>query len=188
MDNPDVKVRTQTLKESLKSVTVPCKIDRKTFKRFAIYDTIVRRKCWRNPALFALIMSGFAAACFFARKTHAQATLLGGVLLGVGLVLPIVWFGMFFSSVSRQATRSGLSPDRAQYYVTLSEEKIHVSKGKETADFLWQDVYLARRVKGCFYLYVSPARAFLLPDGAESEQGWAIITAALDPEKIQDKS
>ncbi len=176
------------MKESLTSVTVPCKIDRKIFKRFAVYDTIVRRKCWRNPVLFTLIMSGFAAACFLARKTHAQAALLGGVLLGVGLVLPVVWFGMFFSSVSRQATRSGLSPDKAQYYVTLSEEKIHVSKGKETADFSWQDAYLARRVKGCVYLYVSPARAFLLPDGAESAQAWTIITAALDPLKVQDKT
>lgn len=176
------------MKESLKSVTVPCRIDRKVFMRFAVYDSLVRKKGWRNPVLFMLIMSAFAAVCFLVRKTHAQAVLLGSVLLGVGLVLPIVWFGMFFSSVSRQAKRSGLSPDRAQYYVTLSEEKIHVSKGKETADFAWQDTYLARRVKGCIYLYVSPARAFLLTEGAESVQAWAIITAALDPKKVQDKA
>ena len=176
------------MKESLKSVTVPCRIDRKTFNRFADYESLVRKKGWRNPVLFALIMSAFAAVCFLARKTHAQAMLLGSVLLGVGLILPIVWFGMFFSSVSRQATRSGLSPVKAQYYVTLSEEKIHVSKGKETADFSWQDAYLARRVKDCIYLYVSPTRAFLLPVSTESAQAWAIITAALDPKKVQDKT
>ncbi len=176
------------MKEDLKSVTVPCKIDRKTFLRFAVYDSLVRKMGWRNPVLFALIMSAFAAVCFFVRKTHAQAALLGGVLLGVGLVLPVVWFGMFFSSVSRQATRSGLSPDKAQYYVTLSEEKIYVSKGKETADFSWQDAYLARRVKGCIYLYVSPTRAFLLTESAESAQAWAIITASLDGSKVQDKA
>lgn len=175
------------MKESLKSVTVPCRIDRKTFKHFAVYESFVRKKGWRNPALFALIMSAFAAVCFLARRTHAQAVLLGSVLLGVGLILPIVWFGMFFSSVSRQATRSGLSPGKAQYYVTLSEEKIHVSKGKEAADFSWQDTYLVRRVKGCVYLYVSPTRAFLLPESAESEDAWAIITSMLDPAKIQDR-
>ena len=162
------------MKESLKSVTVPCRIDRKTFNRFAVYESLVRKKGWRNPVLFALIMSAFAAVCFLARKTHAQAMLLGSVLLGVGLILPIVWFGMFFSSGIR--------------YGVLSEEKIHVSKGKETADFSWQDAYLARRVKDCIYLYVSPTRAFLLPDGAESAQAWAIITAALDPKKVQDKT
>ena len=188
MDDPDVKAKEQTMKESLKSVTVPCKIDRKVFMRFAVYESLVRKKAWRNPVLFALIMSSFAAVCFLVRKTHAQAVLLGSVLLGVGLILPIVWFGMFFSSVSRQAARNGLSPDRAQYYVTLSEEKIHVSKGKETADFSWQDTYLARRVNGCIYLYVSPTRAFLLTEGKESAQAWAIITAALDPAKVQDKA
>ena len=59
------------MKEDLKSVTVPCKIDRKTFLRFAVYDSLVRKMGWRNPVLFALIMSAFAAVCFFVRKTHA---------------------------------------------------------------------------------------------------------------------
>lgn len=175
------------MKENLKSLTLACKIDRQTFTRFAVYDTLKRKKAWRNPVLFALIMSAFAAVCFLVRRTHAQATLLGGVLLGVGLILPLVWFGMFFSSVRRQAVRSGLSPDKAQYYVTLNEEKIHVSKGKETADFQWQDAYLARREKGCIYLYVAPTRAFLLPDCEQTEQAWALITEKLEPGKVQSK-
>ena len=67
MDDPDVKAKEQTMKESLKSVTVPCKIDRKVFMRFAVYESLVRKKGWRNPALFALIMSAFAAVCFLVR-------------------------------------------------------------------------------------------------------------------------
>ena len=176
------------MKEKLRAVTVACKIDRETFTRFAIYDALVRKKGWRNPALFALLMSGFAILCFLGRGKHAQAVLLGGVLLGVGLLLPAVWFGMFFSSVRRQARRSGLSPDKAQYFVTLSDEKIFVSKGKETADFQWQDAVLARRVRGCIYLYVSPTRAFLLTDSEKTEQAWTIITAKLSPGKIQVKT
>ena len=175
------------MKEKSKTVTVACKIDRKVFTRFAVYDTLVRKKGWRNPVLFALIMSAFAAVCFLARRTHGQALLLGGVLLGVGIVLPIVWFGMFFSSVRRQAERSGLSPDTAQYYVTLSEEKIHVAKGKETADFSWQDTHMTRRVKDCIYLYVSPFRAFLLTDCDETEQAWEIITRMLPPDRVHVK-
>lgn len=87
-----------------------------------------------------------------------------------------------------QQQRSGLSPDTVQYIVTLSEEKIHVSKGKEAADFRWQDAHLARREKGCIYLYVSPARAFLLPDCEETERAWQFITAKLDPAKIENKA
>jgi len=175
------------MKRELRAVTIPCKIDQETFTRFAVYDALVRKKGWRNPALFALIMSAFAVVCFLGRGTHAQAALIGGVLLGIGLLLPAVWLGMFFSSVRSQAGRSGLSPDKAQYFVTLSDEKIFVSKGKETADFQWQDAVLARRVRGCIYLYVSPTRAFLLPDSEKTEQAWTIITAMLAPEKIQNK-
>ena len=166
-------------------LTMAGNIDRKTFTRFAVFDSLVRKKGWRNPLLFALILSVFAAICFAGRKTHAQAGLLGGVLLGVGLLLPLVWFGMFFASVRRQAKRSGLAGDKAQYYVTLSSEKIHVEKEQEAADFAWTDVHMAYRAKECIYLYVSPTRAFLLPDCADSERAWALISEMLDPARIQ---
>jgi len=167
------------------SLSIPCNIDKGTFLRFALYDSLVRKKGWRSPVLFALIMSGFAAVCFAGRATHAQATLIGGVLLGVGLLLPLIWFGMFFASVNRQAKQSGLSPSKTQYVVTLSPDKIHVTKGKEAADFVWDAVHLVRRVKGCIYLYVSPARAFLLPDGEKTEKAWEILTSCVAPGKVQ---
>lgn len=174
-----------TEKRPQTALTIAGNIDRAVFARFAAYDSLIRKKAWRNPLLFALILSAFAAVCFAGRETHAQATLLGGVLLGVGLVLPLVWFGMFFASVRRQAKRLGLSKDRAQYFVTLSPEKIHVEKGKEAADFDWAEVPLACRDRGCIYLYVGPKRAFLLPDCADTERAWALITEKLDQARVQ---
>ena len=174
-------------KKQTTALTLAGNIDRKTFFRFAVYDSLIRKKGWRNPALFALIMSAFALICFLGRGKHEQALLLGGVLLGVGLILPLVWFGMFFASISRQAKRSGLSADKAQYVVTLTPEKIHVEKEKEKADFAWEDVYLACRTKGCIYLYVSPTRAFLLPDCADTEQAWGMIRDRVDGAKIREK-
>ena len=173
-----------TEKRPQTALTIVCLIDRKTFVRFAVFDSLIRKKGWRNPLLFALILSAFAAICFAGRKTHTQAVLLGGVLLGVGLLLPLVWFGMFFASICRQAKRLGLSKDRAQYTVTLSPEKIHVEKGAEAVDFSWADVHLACRVKGCIYLYVSPTRAFLLPDCADSGRAWERIAAETDSARL----
>ena len=155
------------------------KIDRKTFRRCAMFDTFILKKRWRSPALFALILSAFAAVCFMGRRTHDQAVLLGGVLLGVGLLLPLVWIGMYALSVNRQAKSMGLSSDRTQYRVTLSPEKIHVEKGKETADFSWENAYRAYRTKGCIYLYVSQMRAFLLPDCEKTERAWELIGRSL---------
>ena len=42
----------------------------------------------------------------------------------------------------------------------------------------WKEVQAAFRVKGCVYLYVNAARAFLLPDGqgsAPQEEIWGYI-------------
>ena len=163
------------------ALTIHGNIDKRTFFRFAVFDSLVRKKAWRNPLLFALIMSAFAAVCFMGRQAHAQAALIGGVLLGIGLVLPLVWFGMFFASVNRQAKLNGLSAEKTQYTVTLSPEKIHVTKGKESADFAWDKVHTAVRAKGCIYLYVSPVQAFLLPDCAESDRAWEILRDRLGP-------
>jgi len=174
--------------ENTQKITVPCNIDRQTFSRFAVFDSLVRKKAWRNPALFALIMSAFALICLLGGKGHEQAGLIGGVLLAVGLALPLVWFGMFFASVRREAKRSGLSPEKTQYTVTLSPEKIHVTNEKERADFEWKRVHMAYRVKGCIYLYVSPARAFLLPENENTPPAWSLIRAALGADRAQDRT
>ena len=170
-------------KQHSASVTLEGNIDRKTFRRFAMFDTFVRKKGWKNPVFFALILTAFAAVCFAGRQNHAQAVLLGSVLLGIGLLLPLVWVGMYAYSVNRQARQMGLSADRVQYSVTLSPEKIHVEKGKETADYAWKNAYRAWRTGDCIYLYVSPSRAFLLPDCEKTEEGWQMITSALGHEK-----
>ena len=175
-------------KSSARQITLEGNIDRRSFLRFALFDSFIRKKGWRNPLLFALILSGFAAVCFAAQKTRPQAALLGGVLLGVGLLLPLLWIGMYIASVLQQAKRSGLSPARVQYTVTLSPEKIHVANAREEADFLWDDVDRAYRVKGCIYLYVSATRAFLLPDGANTEKAWAMLAERLGPEKAQRRA
>ena len=50
---------------------------------------------------------------------------------------------------------------------------------KEDAQFVrWPDVQAAFRKKGCVYLYVSPAKALLLPDGqadAPDAAVWAYL-------------
>ncbi|MBP5749666.1 MAG: YcxB family protein [Firmicutes bacterium] len=171
-------------KETNAALTIAANIDRKTFRRFAMFDAFIRRKAWRNPALFALILSAAALVCFALRRTREEAVLLGSVLLGVGLLLPLVWIGNYALSVDRQAKRLGLSADKAQYYVTLFPERLHVEKGKEKADFPWEDVHAAYRAEGCIYLYVSPTRAFLLPDSADTERAWAMIEASLEPGKL----
>ena len=42
------------------SIVIPVSLDEKTFKRFARFDMLIRRKKWVRPALFSLILIAFA--------------------------------------------------------------------------------------------------------------------------------
>ena len=169
-------------------LTMTGNIDGTVFRNFAFFDSFVRKKGWRNPVIFACIMTAFAAVCFAARKTHEQAAMLGGVLLAIGLLLPAVWFALFYVSVSKQVKINGLSATKAQYYVLLSPEKIRVIRGEERAEYEWKSVYMAYRVKGCIYLYVTSARAYLMPDCDDTQKAWEMITSLLPAEKVLAKT
>lgn len=169
------------------ALTLEGNIDKKDFTRFAMFDAFVRRKAWRNPLLFALILCAFAAVCFAGREGRDQAVMIGSVLLGVGLLLPLVWFGMFAASVRRQAKANGLSRGRAQYFVTLLQDRVQVEKGKESAAYAWEDIYMAYRVRGCIYLYVNASRAFLLPACEKTDRAWEVICEHLPEGKRQNR-
>lgn len=171
-------------------ITVRVRLDEKTFKRFARFDMLYLRRRWVRPALFALLLTAFAFIALFTRKK--EAGLIAAVLLMVGLGLPVVYLGMFFSQVNVQALQQRLSREgRPVYDIRLTDGEIIVvnrSKTDEKVTLPWQDVKQAFRVKGCIYLYVHTARAFLLPDGqasAEPETVWAFITARMDPGKCR---
>ena len=161
-------------------------IDQKDFLRFALFDTFRVKKRWKTPVLFAVLMTAFAAACFALRQSREQALLLSGVLLGIGLILPLVWYLWFLSSVKKEARMLGLSKTRIAYSLLLREDGVTVRRGKEKAEYAWKNSFMARRVKGCIYLYVLPTRAFLMPKAEESDAAWDFICRHLPEAKCKD--
>ena len=87
-------------------MTIEVNLSGPEFRRFTVFDLLRRRKQWRGPALFALIL-GLSAAVCFTRAPARGAVLLGSVLLGVGLGVPCVYFAFFFSSLNRQIREQG---------------------------------------------------------------------------------
>ena len=172
-----------------KTIVIPVRLDEKTFKRFARFDMFSRRKKWIRPAVFALILIVFAVAALLVRKE--QSGLIAAVLLVVGLGLPFVYIGTFLSQVNMQAVRAKLKPARLVYTVTLRESGIRVENNQKEEDPLeveWPAVYRAFRKKGCVYLYVTGARAFLLPDGQASVSNpevWQYLVDHLGTEKCK---
>lgn len=160
-------------------ITVRVRLDAKTFRRFCRFDALRLRKKWARPVVFALILVAFAFVALLARRE--QSGMIAAVLLVIGLGLPLVYFGSFFAQVNVQVERHKLDPPRRVYTVRLSREGVNVvndQKDEPPLDVPWKDVQAAFRAKGCVYLYVNAARAFLLPDGqadADPAALWALI-------------
>ena len=160
-------------------IVIPVKLDEKTFKRFCRFDTLKLRRRWVRPVGFALILTAFAVAALLSRKE--QSGMIAAVLLAVGLGLPLVYFGTFFSQVNLQVAQRRLKPARAVYTVRLNWEGVQVTndqKQEEPVRLKWSEVQAAFRARGCVYLYANAARAFLLPDGQASvspDELWAYL-------------
>ena len=172
---------------SERNITIPVRLDEKTFKRFARFDMFTLRKRWVRPVIFSAILIAFAVVALLTKK--AQSGMIAAVLLAVGIGLPVVYFGSFFSQVNMQALQQKLKPPRNVYTVTLREEGIRVENNQRQEDVLemeWTAVQKAFRRKGCIYLYVTPTKAFLLPEGqadAPDEEVWDYLTAHMGSEK-----
>ena len=164
-----------------KEIVIPVNLDAKTFRRFGWFDIFILRKRWIRPAVFAAILAGFAVAALMSGRN--ERLLIAGVLLAVGLGLPLVYTGTFMAQMRAQAERQRLP--RKVYTVRLDFDGVRVTNDqrKEDAQFVkWQDVPAAFRKKGCIYLYVAANRAYLLPSGQASvsdDELWDCLKARL---------
>lgn len=171
-----------------KTILIQSRITPEVFREFALFDTMVRQKRFLRPLVFAAILAGFACVCFSQRGQRPQAVLLGGVLLAVGLGLPLVYFLTFFYSVYKQA--KGLKRKKAPlaYTVELSPEQVTVTAGEQRVEYPWEGILRVYRIRHSICLYISDNRAYLLPaaDEREEEKRWAFLCEQLPAEKRRD--
>lgn len=166
-------------------IHIPVKLDKATFRRFAAFDTFRRQRRWRTPIGFAAIMLSFSVYLFF-QTDKPQSGLIGGVLLALGLGLPLIYFTSFSVSMRENVIRHCLP--RLVYSLRLTDKDVYIQSALNNGEELtldWNQLFAAYRVKGAVYLYVLPTRAFLLPSGqadATDDELWAFLQS-----KLKDK-
>lgn len=170
--------------------TVQARITPEIFQEFAWFDLLRQQKRWRAPLLFIGLMSVFACVCFLAAHRVRGAGLLGGVLLGVGIVLPMGWLLSFCLSLRAETKKRKLAQAPIAYTLRLTEQGLGVSNETEQANFPWSQLHRACRLRGCICLYAAPRRAFLLPveAGDTDDRLWQDICRQLSGEKVRDYS
>lgn len=165
---------------------IQSRITPEIFREFAIFDTLRRQKRYKGPLLFALIMIGFAVICFTQMGRREQAGLLGGVLLSVGVLLPAVYILTFLYSVKKRAKQLERAKTPA-YTVELSNKKVTAAAGEERAEYRWNKIMYAYRLRRSICLYIAANRAYLLPAGdGGNDEVWALICGHIPEDKRKD--
>ena len=172
---------------SNESVTVNVIIDDKIFTRFSNFESFYRRKAYLTPLIFAAILS-ISATIFLI----AGSTLIGGILLFVGLGLPAYRISRILRAINAQVNFLDLKNPKAVYSLHFTEapdgiEVTNHGEGEDPLHYTWSNIHGVYRVRGCIYLYVLPEKAYLLPDGQTVEGAEAllrILVKMLPPEKL----
>lgn len=162
----------------------------KMFRRFSFFDAFRRRKAWRRPVIFFLIMGIFAGICF-ALHGRQGAILLGSILGGIGLLLPVAYVLSFLLSVNKQASDQGLAGVKHVYTLELDPDSkmFTVDNGKQAVNRKWKEVHCIYRDSMAAYLYISPKQALILPYSCmenATEEFWPLVKSKLPKEKIID--
>ena len=168
---------------------VEARITPKVFQEFALFDTFRRQKRYRAPLLFMLILLAFAAVCFTQVGKLDSAALLGGVLAGIGIALPLVYVGSYIASVRRACKKLSQAGSPVAYELLLTGEGVRVTAGGKEKTYPWKKLHSACRLKNSIALYVAERQAYLMPDtgdpGHETKL-WKRITDRLPPESCRD--
>ena len=150
-----------------RSIDIHVRLDARPFRRFCGFDTFRRQRRWYPPVMAGMVLVTLSAALLIMGKSTQAA----GVLMGLGLAIPLVVFGLYFIQIEAQVSRMKLRDAPAVYSLTLSADGVRVrndQKQEEPVDLPWDRLWAAFRRRDCIYLYVSPERAFILPDGQAS--------------------
>lgn len=175
--------------EKKPKITVSVTLNAQTFKRFALFDTFAVKKRGRSPALFSCILIAFSFAALLLRRE--QSGLIAAVLLVIGLGLPILYVGTFWSQLNVQVERFKLGKGRKVYTVWLAEEGVTVRNDQRQEELLqlaWPEIDRVYQRRDCVYLYVSREKAFLLPNGqsdASDQAVWQMFTEHMQAERLR---
>lgn len=117
--------------------------------------------------------------------------------VNISYTLMVGFFGLFFTVITplrillKSAQQVKLTPmfKKPLKYI-ISEDNILIKQDEAEAEILWEDVYRVKQTNKSLVIYVTPIRAYILPDresGAQRETVVNIIADKVEPKKVKLK-
>lgn len=173
-----------------RAIDVHVHLDAATYRRFCRFDAFRRQRKWYPPVLVSMVLVTLSLAGLFGRLPLPESA--SGVLMGLGLAVPMVFFGLFFLQIEVQAARQDLKAAPALYSLHLEPDGIRVTndrKQEAPVPLRWDECSAAFRRSDAVYLYVRGGHAFILPAGqadVPDEALWAFLQRQLGAERCAD--
>ncbi len=174
-----------------KQIDIPVRLDARAFRRFCAFDTFRRQRRWYFPVMAAMVLVTISAAGLFGVVPLSESA--SGVLMGLGLAIPMLIFGLYLIQIETQVARQHLKESPLVYTLCLFAEGVRVVNGQKReapVELGWDRFWGAFRRADCIYLYVNPQRAFILPDGQASTtpaEVWRYLQKYLGPQKCIER-
>ena len=168
-----------------KTFRIPCTIDQKTFRDFAVFNSFRFRLRGLTLLLFPFFMLTLAV---INRITGSNA--LFWIFLILGLIMPAFYLFRFEVSLRNQIRVNQLEQPRVFYTVTVSPETIVVENLTERQELPWDKLYRIFRYRDYIFIYATQARVFIVPAPAGSEEAkkiWQVCVDCIEPGRAQVK-
>ena len=162
-------------------ISIRVKLDPKQYRRFVNFDNFKRQRRYFIPLLVSVIMITLCVIDLLLDPGASGTT--AGLLLGLGLAVPMVCFGLYAVQVESQIAAQKLKEMPEVYELKFLEEGISVTAATQQRNWVdvpWDRLWAAFRRSDVTYLYVNAGRALILPDGQATISGgelWEYIQA-----------
>lgn len=173
------------------TITAHVRINSAIFRRFALFDTFRLKRRWISPVLFSVIMLAFSFAGMISGKE--QGTFIGTILQIIGFGLPVCYVLSFLFQVHDQCKRLGLKTLRPAYTLNFTADALRVINDmnhEPEVRLTYPSLHGVWRVSSAYYVYASPSRAFIIPDGQyplSPAQMWDFLKSVLPTDKLHGR-
>lgn len=173
-----------------RQIDVRVRLDPKTFRRYCAFDAFRRRRRWFAPLMIGMVLVTASLAGLLNLVPMGGGG--AGILMGLGIAVPLAAFGLYAIQVEAQIAGRRLSESPLVYALRMTPDGVRVARdpdGGNAVELGWDSLYAAFRRPGAIYLYATPERAFILPEGqasAPDEALWAYIRKYIGDGKCLD--
>ena len=153
-------------------IDIHVRLDAATFRRYCAFDNFRRQRRWFAPTMIGMVLITVALAGLLNLIPLGDSA--SGILMGLGFAVPMVVFGLYIVQIEAQIAARGLKSAPSVYSLALEASGVTVTndqKQEPPVALSWDQFWAAFRRRDCVYLYISPDRALILPDGQASAPG-----------------